>query len=254
MSTETRKQREMREREGQILSVARQMLSEDGYIKLNMDRIAKKIEYAKGTVYQHFKNKEDIIVALDTSAHEEMGRLFRRAASLRGSSRQKMTAIGVASNLMSRLYPDHLQISRITCNPAILDKVPPKRHEALRAAEGGCMRVLAEVVREAHDRNDLQLPPDSTPEDLVFGLWAMSQGTYEIVAAGIPLIEKGVRDPIEALWMNFAALLDGYHWRPLSHEEDYREVRQRAWHELFQDDYADYAPAWVEAKPAIVSP
>jgi AcrR family transcriptional regulator len=250
MNTETRKQREIAEREAQILSVARRMLAEDGYIKLNMDRIAKEIEYAKGTVYQHFKNKEDIIVALDIAAHDEMHTLFRRAASLRGNSRQKMAAVGVASNLMIRVYPDHLQISRITCNPAILDKVPEARHEALRAAEGGCMRVLAEIVREAVENHELQLPANSTPEDLVFGLWAMSQGTYEIVAAGIPLIEKGVQDPIETLWLNFAALLDGYQWRPLSHEEDFRDVRRRAWIELFQDDYAKFAPGWVDRSVA----
>ena len=40
------------------------MLRRDGYLKLNMDRVGQAIEYAKGTVYRHFDNKEDIIVAL----------------------------------------------------------------------------------------------------------------------------------------------------------------------------------------------
>jgi AcrR family transcriptional regulator len=245
MNTESRKQREIKQRELKILDVARRMLIANGYIKLNMARIAEEIEYAKGTVYQHFKNKEDIIVALDTVAHQRMRELFQRAASFDASSRQRMVAVGVASNLMSRLYPDHLQIARITCNPAIVDKVPAERQQALQNAEGSCMKVLVEIVREAQQKGDLSLPPGSTTEDLVFGLWSMSTGTYEIVAAGIPLIEKGVRDPIEALWVNFSMLLDGYRWQPLSQMEDYRKVRQLAWDVLFAGDFAEYAPTWV---------
>ena len=65
MSTLTRKQREVHQRELMLLDVARKMLIENGYAGLNMDRLAEATEYGKGTVYQHFSTKEDLVTALD---------------------------------------------------------------------------------------------------------------------------------------------------------------------------------------------
>jgi AcrR family transcriptional regulator len=245
MGTAGRKQREIEEREAKILQVSRRILASEGYIKLNMDRIAAEIEYAKGTVYQHFRNKEDIIVALDIEAHQAMADLFRLAATFDGSTRHRMTAVGVASNLKNQLYPDHLQIDRITCNPAILEKATEERQERLRDSEGACMAVLADLVRVALDDHDLCLPEHVAPEDLVFGLWAMSSGAYEIISSGIPLFENGVTNPMAALWHNFTMLLDGYGWKPLSHEENYLEIGRRAWVELFSKDYSEFEPVWL---------
>ena len=245
MGTASRKQREIEEREAKILQVARQILASEGYIKLNMDRIAAEIEYAKGTVYQHFRNKEDIIVALDIEGHQVMAELFRMAASFEGSPRHRMTAVGLASNLKNQLYPDHLQIDRITSNPAIREKATEERQEQLRASEGACMSVLSQLVCEAVDRGDLCLAENIAPGDLVFGLWAMSSGAYDIISIGIPLLEHGVASPMAALWHNFTMLLDGYGWKPLSHEEDYVEVRRRAWTEVFAADYSAYQPTWL---------
>lgn len=250
MNTVSRKQREIQEREARILEVAGRLLVEDGYLKLNMDRIADEIEYAKGTVYQHFRNKEDIIVALSVAAHQKTAELFRTASGFKGGSRQRATAVGVASVLMNSLYPDSLQIHRVTRNPAILEKAKSERQQQLAASEGACMAVLAEIVRDAEADGDVALPEDIAAEDVVFGMWAMSTGAYEILAAGIPLVEQGVRDPLAALWHNFMRLLDGYGWKPLSVEEDYRTIRARAWRELFADDYPEYEPPWMQEQEA----
>ena len=68
MNQLTRKQREFEQREQLILKIAREMLIQQGYLGLRMDHIADRIEYSKGTIYQHFPNKEEIILALANSA------------------------------------------------------------------------------------------------------------------------------------------------------------------------------------------
>src|SRR3984885_3865421 len=88
--TLTRKQREIQGREGRILEVARTMIVEDGYHGLSMDRIAEALEYSKGTIYQHFSCKEDILMALANQAIERRLEMFRRAAAFRGKSRERM--------------------------------------------------------------------------------------------------------------------------------------------------------------------
>ncbi len=244
METLTRKQRQIREREAQILAVARRMLASDGYLKLNMDRIAESIEYSKGTVYHHFRNKEDIIVALDVDARETKAQLFQMASRFQGRPRHRMAAVGVASILSNRLHPDHSEIQRITCNPAILDKASETRQVRRKQIENVCMSVMADIVRDALTAEDLCLSEGVAPEDLVFGLWAMSCGAHEIMAAGVPLVERGVANPLFSLWHNFNMLLDGYGWKPLTCDEDYGEIRRRAWQERFAPYYAAFKPDW----------
>ena len=62
--TLTAKQAQMKRREEQILEVARGMLVTDGYHGLNMERIADEVQASKGTVYNHFNSKEDLMCAL----------------------------------------------------------------------------------------------------------------------------------------------------------------------------------------------
>src|SRR5271163_4453953 len=106
--TLTRKQREIQEREGRILELARSMIVEQGYHGLSMDRIAEALEYSKGTIYQHFSCKEEILMALVNQTMERRLDLFRRAAAFRGRSRERMTALGAAAELFFQLYPDHI--------------------------------------------------------------------------------------------------------------------------------------------------
>ncbi len=56
----SKKHQEVLEREKQILSVARKLLDELGYLGLTMDRIAEQVGWSKPTVYQHFSSKEEV--------------------------------------------------------------------------------------------------------------------------------------------------------------------------------------------------
>jgi AcrR family transcriptional regulator len=51
-------------RAGMILDVAEEVLAEKGYHDTSMDEIAARTGVAKGTLYQHFPGKEDLVFAL----------------------------------------------------------------------------------------------------------------------------------------------------------------------------------------------
>jgi AcrR family transcriptional regulator len=108
-ATLTRKQREVKEREGRILELARSMIIQEGYHGLSMDRIAEALEYSKGTIYQHFSCKEEILMALVNQTMERRLDLFRCAAAFRGRSRERITAVGAAGgavfSTLSRSHP-----------------------------------------------------------------------------------------------------------------------------------------------------
>ena len=126
MNTQSRKQREIQEREERILEVSRPLLIEQGYHGLSMDRVAESLQYSKGTIYNHFGCKEEIIIALAVQTTEKRRGLFERAAAFRGGSRGRIHAIGMAAELFVRLYPDHFKLEHIVRSASVWEKTSEK--------------------------------------------------------------------------------------------------------------------------------
>jgi AcrR family transcriptional regulator len=239
MKTElTRKQREIQAREGQILEVARSMIVEQGYHGLSMDRIAETLEYSKGTIYQHFTSKEDVLMALANQAMERRVGLFRRAASFRGRPRERMAAIGVAAEVFFRLHPDHLHIEHVIRLSSVREKTSEERRRFLEHCESSCLEVTGGIVRDAIAVGDLKLPADFTPEQLVFGLWGLTFGGYSIAASSPSLTNLGIHEPMTAILINANMMLDGFGWLPLSSEIDLSKLIERIASELFASEMA----------------
>jgi len=217
----SRKQREIEQRENLILDVAREMLIEQGYLGLRMDHIADRIEYSKGTIYQHFPNKEEIILALANQALAKRSAMFAHAAMMRKASRERLAAIGAAAELFVELFPHFFQVEQIIRIDSICEKTSEKRRSVMRSCESRCMAVIGGIVRDAIANGDLELPDGRSPEDIVFGLWSMNIGAFAILSTSDSLEELGIADPVAALRHNMNRMLDGHQWKPLSAEVDY---------------------------------
>jgi AcrR family transcriptional regulator len=66
-------ERKEREREGVkdlILNAAREIFLAEGYENTSIRKIATKIEYSPGIIYHHFKDKNDLLLALHDKAFE----------------------------------------------------------------------------------------------------------------------------------------------------------------------------------------
>ena len=64
MEVLSRKKLEIQNRRQAIVQVARKLFKDKGYLGFNMDRVAQQMQVAKGTIYQHFANKEEVILAM----------------------------------------------------------------------------------------------------------------------------------------------------------------------------------------------
>ncbi len=235
-TTLNRKQREKLERERRILEVSRPMLVREGYHGLNMDRVAEALEYSKGTIYNHFPCKEEIIIALAIETMQKRTGLFERAATITGRARERLQGIGVASELFVRSYPDHFLVEHIIRSASIWEKASERRRAVMRSCEQRCVGIVAGIVRDAVAQGDLCLPPDSCPEQVVFGLWSITYGAYSLAATSDSLEELGVTDAFATVRQNIQCMLDGYDWRPLSSELDYEAVAARIHREVFPDE------------------
>ena len=238
MTTLTRKQRELEQRETLILDVAKDMLLRDGYLGMTMDRIAESCEYSKGTIYNHFPNKEEIVAELGLRTMNLRTDLFARGSALKGLTRERMMGVGTGLELFVRLYPREFQALSIIQAASVREKTTAQRQQALRACDNRCMGIVAGIVRDAVSQSDLVLHDGITPEKLSFGLWSMNYGAYSLMGSDIPLQELGVDDPFEVAHKCSHMLLDGYGWQPLSTEWDFDKTEARIREEIFSDEFA----------------
>ena len=79
-----RREREREEVRRKILDAARELFMAEGYERVTMRRIADAIEYSPTTIYNHFKDKDDLVNAL---CHEEFSQLLG-ALDLAGARRR----------------------------------------------------------------------------------------------------------------------------------------------------------------------
>ncbi len=233
----TRKQREVAQRDQLIRDTARQMLLGEGYHALNMDRIAEAIEYSKGTVYQHYSSKEDLIAALAVETCAKRTAMFQRAVGFRGRPRERIAAVGVADRLFVDLYPEHFKVEHLMDMDTVFDKASPDKLEKMHQIKDRMMDALEGVVRDAVEAGDLALPEGAPHCQVLYGLWSLSVGHHMIRTAPHRTEHFIKQSDGEALWGNYNVLLDGYQWKPLSGEWDYRQTVQRILEEVFWDEH-----------------
>lgn len=223
----TRKQREIQEREGQILSLARPIMLREGYQALSMDRLATLMEYAKGTLYTHFDNKEEIVLALAIESMELRLAMFEAAAVASSVSRERLMAVGAACELYTQSCADHFAIEDWIRNPTIWKKSSQERQDLIRQCEGRCMSIVAGIVRDAVAQGDLVLRNGLTAEEMIFGFWSINYGSQVLAATSPSLSSLGVPNAPKAIRHHCFTLLNGFGWQPTYDFEEHNKLMDR---------------------------
>ncbi|WP_435018601.1 TetR/AcrR family transcriptional regulator [Tundrisphaera sp. TA3] len=237
MGTTARKQKEVSNREQMLLDVARRMLIEQGFAGLTMDRLAEATEYSKGTIYQHFSTKEDLVAALAVQSCQQRLDLFGRATRFDGVPRARLMGLLVADELFAKLHPHHFRSEMVIRMADLDDRASAARRDALGDMEGRCLDLVTGLVRDAIAGGDLSLQPPQRPEGVSFALVSLALGTQIVLLNFDSLVERlGIDEPFAAMGRSLIALLDGLGWRPLSSEFDYAGARGRIIREVFADE------------------
>ena len=237
MAIADRKLRAWNEREQLIVEHADDMLRSSGYLGLNLDQLAERIEYSKATIYNHFETKEDLVLAVVTRHVKMRLELFARALTFNGRSRERMFVIGVADMILAKLHPHWSEILQLIQSQSIIEKTTPERREAYDKMLGKCMGIVMEILRQARETGDL---PGDSPSDLhiVGGLMSLSKGAH-LLGSGYGISANGRSlDALATLFDNYQIFLDGAGWRPLRSEHDYNAVERRIGEELFAEELA----------------
>ena len=233
-TTLSRKEREFLAREELILKHARRLLIERGFQAWNMDQLAEAVEYSKGTLYQHFTSKEDLVLAVATDSLRTRAEWFEKAAKFQGSTRERCRAIGFACCEFAEKCPDFFHVEMMLKSASFWEKASEQRRQN-HAFEGArCWRILNHIVVEAMALGDM--PRDAfSAEEATFALVSVTMGSHVMTQEPQLCVLAGITNQMRTVRLNQDIICDGLNWKPLFTQHDYSATDRRIIKEVFPE-------------------
>lgn len=234
----SKRQQTIADREQELLELAEQLMGTDGFAGLTMDKLVAACSYSKGTVYNHFNSKEDLLCALCNKAMKQKLQLCRKAQEFKGNTRERCLAMHFAHNLHGLAHPT-LYFCVITAKtPAVIEKSSAERLKQQLELETELTQFCDDMLGAALEASDIKLSPGLGIDGLSFANWAMSFGSSALLmlASSTECIKRVDTD--SALLNNVNLLMDGMGWQPLSSQWDYMKSWQRIANEIFNQEMA----------------
>ncbi|MGB0835054.1 MAG: TetR/AcrR family transcriptional regulator [Psychrobium sp.] len=234
----TKREQNVINREIELLDVAEGIMAHEGFSGLTMDKLVAACDYSKGTVYNHFSNKEDLFCALSIKGMKFIISLVRRALAMQGSSREKCLAIVYAHQLHSQMHVTASFCVLMVKTPAVLERASTGRIAIQRELEAEITLLVDELIKQAIDDGEMAQSMYEYVDGICFALWSMSFGSSAILASAQDTEAVARLDMSSALLFNMNVLLDGFGWLPLSKDSDYQATWQRIGKEVFAAEVA----------------
>jgi AcrR family transcriptional regulator len=148
MNATTRRQIHKEELRRVILDAAREIFAGEGYENFSMRKLAEKIEYSPGSVYLHFKSKEELFACL---IEESFSRLYKTLTGLRKGPERQDAVKGLRQGM--RAYIEFGLRNPNDYRLAFLLKPPvEKRPYRVHASFGVLREMVKRCVDEKHFR------------------------------------------------------------------------------------------------------
>ena len=106
----SRKERETNLRKQNIIEAAEKLFLANGYEDTTMNQIATESEFSKGTLYNYFKSKDDLYLAIGTKAYEILIDYTKYFVESKDTGAAQLKAVGYAYYEFTKNYPDYAHI------------------------------------------------------------------------------------------------------------------------------------------------
>ena len=106
----SRKQRETDLRKQIIFEAAEKLFLSNGYEDTKMDQIANESEFSKGTLYNYFKSKDDLYLAIGTKAYDIIIEHTKNFIEKNDPGVEQLKAVGYAYYEFTKNYPGYSHI------------------------------------------------------------------------------------------------------------------------------------------------
>ncbi len=201
--TKDRKALERENRDKLILTVAQQMLAEGGLSALSMQGIADRTDYSKGTIYQHYGCKEDVVARMVLGCGQKLVGYIKAALAKGGSSREKVVLVSSVFFMNTQMEP---VLSRLVGNIQSADfktKISKPYQEEIALIDSQMLQCALSLF------NGVAGFDEQKKRDATFGWWSMQWGVLDLLANKWDLAQMGFADPEQRYFRSLHLYLDG---------------------------------------------
>ncbi|MEM9888536.1 MAG: TetR/AcrR family transcriptional regulator [Bacteroidota bacterium] len=167
MSVKQRREREKEELRALILKEATQMFLKEGYENTSMRKIAKKIEYSVGTIYLYYKNKDELLYAVQGVAFDHFLNYMKPLMDVTNPV-ERLRKMGEIYLFFSLQNPDYYDLMFVIESP--MNAV--KEHESWSRGEQ-LFSILKTTVQACVDQGHAQ---EKNVNALSFMIWSAMHG------------------------------------------------------------------------------
>ncbi len=149
-----------------ILSAGRDLFLSNGYQGTSVDQIAASAEVSKQTVYKHFGDKQELLLAIVTTALESTVTPFLgRIAALADTTDLEMDLTALAGDyLRAVLQEPVVQLRRLVVGEA--NRVPALAQLYYEQAPARTLAAFADCFGRLHDRGYCMCPNPRVPQSI----------------------------------------------------------------------------------------
>jgi len=188
------------ERTSQIITAAEDVFTKKGFAEARMDDIAEETGLSKGTLYNYFKSKDDLIIAILDRIFQREFRAFEQndLSTMSATETINLFADTVAKDikLMLRLMPVAYEFLALAFRNKTVQK-------ALKVYVNRYMDILVPIIESGVDSGEFK---EVNPQEVAIAMGAILEGTILIwvydkslvnpevhIRSGIKLLLEGVQ-------------------------------------------------------------
>ena len=157
-----------------LLEAATRLIAEVGPTAFTLREVARRAGVSHNAPYRHFRDKEDLTVAVATQGFEELATAMLAAAGQHADPLERLKRAGLAYVVFALRRPEHFAV--------MFDAPAPERtHPEWAAAGEHAFRTLVDLVQGSMDQGCLR-PGD--PRQLALLAWSMVHGVAKLAITG----------------------------------------------------------------------
>ena len=202
-SSNTRKQQEILARDALILLAANEMFAEQGYHSTTMQNIADKVGYSKGTIYQHYACKEDVLAKLFIQCGETLQVDMQKVIDAKLDIRPSILLITGIFLKHTKEVPGVAGNVTLVKSPAFIAKLAPQYQDEIKHSEQIMLSQIIGIFSECEYFDCDQV------KSAAFGWWSMQIGVQNLMVSGWDITAMGFKTSEEHIIESLNIFIDG---------------------------------------------
>lgn len=159
--------------QNQILDESRKLLIKEGFSRLSMRRIAKKVGVSATSIYLHFKNKDELLLTLIDQSIDKLIHTLEKAITAGTDPIQKLEMAGRGYLNFAISHPQEYEIIFLV-RPEEMPKYPQQKFQNIRRG----YELMAGIIEEGVEKDFIE---EENPLLAAYTIWSQLHGAVSVI-------------------------------------------------------------------------